>query len=235
MTFPSSSEPTPRAPSDDELIDYLMGESVAERATDGSSTGDAAIEHWLAADEANTERLEALAAAMLSAALPVEHHLSPTSNPSPLRHPAVASSIAGLGEFDASGTAVLTASPAGAHSSAAPLRFALLGLMTLAAAIALAIFWSRTPSSDELSTDRVAIAWAETSSAISALPLRVDVEVDESWSSDWDIGEADDWSESAEGEAFAANNDSPPQWLLTALAQMTVTGELDSDDWEAIP
>jgi hypothetical protein len=116
-------------------------------------------------------------------------------------------------------------------------RRLLLGLATLAASIALIIVWSRQQESDQrLTNDRLAVVWADVVSSDDMVnPLMVDFA--DSWSLDNDVMPGDvvgdsgtawttDEATSGSGE-FASGDDSPPQWLLVAVSQMT---EGASDD-----
>ncbi len=240
MTLHDSSEPMTSSPSDDRLIDYLLGESIDECAS-GDALSDAEIEQWLAADQAHAGRLESLASAVLAVALPPRLAESTMGNAVSMGVP--------FSSCDDAHARRNTVEPAVclANSGMLGLRTVAVGLLAVAAAISLAIFWSRTLAPEELSTQRLALAWAErfatTTSPLTSAggelsvagEISAGVELEDDWSGDWELAEADDWLASDEDEAFAAGNESPPQWLLTALAQMSSAPEFDSPEAEVIP
>lgn len=198
MTREHISPLQPLSPSDDRLIDYLLGEP-ADQCEAGHGFSDAAVEQWLAADEANAERLESLAVSVLASALP-----SP--------RPAIAS-------------------PAAEAPSATGQRAAIIGLLATAAAITLAVFWTRDAAGpEELSTQRLAVAWMETVSV--AVP---ESDLEDEWTGEWESSESEPWLLSDTGESFSGDRDSPPQWLLVAVDQMSLTAELEAAEPEGLP
>jgi len=206
MTLRDQIETTNVQPTDEGLVDYLLSESTANDA----------IESWLAADESHLLRLERLAEVVFAVAA--------TSVVSEVQSTNVLV-LSPLSEIDAiSDSQPLNAS----HLTYARL---LMGLAALAAAIALIVVWSRQEPDYRLTNDRLAVAWAELVSAEdSTSPLAV--ELPDAWpvadvdamATDMSSDSGNAWSIDdepiAEGE-FASGDDSPPQWVLVAVSQMT--------------
>jgi hypothetical protein len=209
MTQPNRIETSFAPPTDESLVDYLLGESA-----DGD-----AIERWLASDQSHLLRLEGLAEVVCA-----------TGTDAVLvgvRGESV--SVARLAEYEP------IPMVAGKESRVSARRV-LLGLATLAASIALIIVWSQQQKSDQrLTNDRLAVVWADVVSGDDTVnPLTIDFA--DSWSLDNDVMPGDmvwttDEAVSGSGQVgsgeFASGDDSPPQWLLVAVSQMT---EGSSDD-----
>lgn len=216
MTLPDRIETSFAPPTDESLVDYLLGESADSDA----------IERWLAIDQTHLLRLEGLAEVVCAAGTDAV--------------------LAGVRGETVSVARLAESEPmpmvGGGTEARVSARRVLLGLATLAASIALIMVWSRQRESDQrLTNDRLAVVWAEVvSSDDVANPLAVDFA--DAWSSDIDaipgdsagdagIGWTTDEEPVATGEfasgEFASGDDSPPQWLLVAVSQMT---EASSDD-----
>ncbi len=219
MTLRDPIETNNALPTDESLVDYLLGES----------TDSDAIERWLAVDESHLLRLERLAEVVCSLAVDtVVPHVESTNVwvLSPL------SRVDGLS----------ASQPSDASLSGSRLTWGrlLLGLATFAAAIALIVVWSRQESDQRMTNGRVAIGrlavvWADMVSD-DDLTDRLAAELSDSWPADVDAVPAGTsgvsttaWPDDepiAEGE-FASGDDSPPQWLLVAVSQMTLESPLD--------
>lgn len=205
MTLPDRIETNFAPPTDESLVDYLLGESADSDA----------IERWLAIDQTHVLRLEGLAEVVCAAGTDAVL--------ADIRYESVA--VARLAESESMPTTGT------GNESRVSARRLLLGLATLAASIALIMVWSRQQESDHrLTNDRLAVVWADVvSSDDVANPAAVDFA--DVWSSDIDamsgdfagdagIGWTTDEESVATGE-FASGDDSPPQWLLVAVSQMT--------------
>ncbi len=205
MTLPDRIETNFAPPTDESLVDYLLGESADSDA----------IERWLAIDQTHVLRLEGLAEVVCTAGTDAVL--------ADIRYESV--SVARLAESESMPTTGT------GNESRVSARRVLLGLATLAASIALIMVWSRQQESDHrLTNDRLAVVWADVvSSDDVANPAAVDFA--DVWSSDIDAMSGDfagdagngwttDEEPSAAGE-FASGDDSPPQWLLVAVSQMT--------------
>lgn len=205
MTLPDRIETNFAPPTDESLVDYLLGESADSDA----------IERWLAIDQTHVLRLEGLAEVVCAAGTDAVL--------ADIRYESVA--VARLAESESMPTTGT------GNESRVSARRVLLGLATLAASIALIMVWSRQQESDHrLTNDRLAVVWADVvSSDDVANPASVDFA--DVWSSDIDamsgdfagdagIGWTTDEEPVATGE-FASGDDSPPQWLLVAVSQMT--------------
>lgn len=205
MTLPDRIETNFAPPTDESLVDYLLGESADSDA----------IERWLAIDQTHVLRLEGLAEVVCAAGTDAVL--------ADIRYESV--SVARLAESESMPTTGT------GNESRVSARRVLLGLATLAASIALIMVWSRQQESDQrLTNDRLAVVWADVvSSDDVANPASVDFA--DVWSSDIDamsgdfagdagIGWTTDEEPVATGE-FASGDDSPPQWLLVAVSQMT--------------
>lgn len=205
MTLPDRIETNFAPPTDESLVDYLLGESADSDA----------IERWLAIDQTHVLRLEGLAEVVCAAGTDAVL--------ADIRYESVA--VARLAESESMPTTGT------GNESRVSARRLLLGLATLAASIALIMVWSRQQESDQrLTNDRLAVVWADVvSSDDVANPASVDFA--DVWSSDIDamsgdfagdagIGWTTDEEPVATGE-FASGDDSPPQWLLVAVSQMT--------------
>jgi hypothetical protein len=201
MTLPDRIETSFAPPTDESLVDYLLGESADSDA----------IERWLAIDQSHLLRLEGLAEVVCAAG-------------------ADTVLVARLAESEP-----IPMVGAGSESRLSAGRL-LLGLATLAASIALIIVWSGQQESDQrLTNDRLAVVWADVvSGGDTANPLTVDFA--DPWSLDndlmpgdmaWTTDEAVSGSGQVASGEFASGDDSPPQWLLVAVSQMT---EGSSDD-----
>jgi hypothetical protein len=204
MTQPDRIETSFAPPTDESLVDYLLGESA-----DGD-----AIERWLAIDQTHLLRLEELAEVVCAAGTDAVL--------ADIRCESV--SVARLAESEP--IPMVTG-----NESRVSARRLLLGL---AASIALIIVWSRQQGSDQrLTNDRLAVVWADVVSADDTVnPLTVDFA--DSWSLDNDLMPGDmawttDEAVSGSGE-FASGDDSPPQWLLVAVSQMTEGSSDDATD-----
>jgi len=227
MTLRNPIETTNAPPTDESLVDYLLGE-----ATDSD-----AIERWLAVDESHLLRLERLAEVVYSLAVDTVVPQVRSTN---------VWVLSPLSQIDAiSDSQPLSASLPGSRVTWGRL---LMGLATFAAAIALIVVWSRQESDQRMTNGRLALVWADVVSD-DDLTDPLAVELSGSWPADVDAMPADTpgvattaWSDDepiAEGEfasgEFASGDDSPPQWLLVAVSQMTVespidpTGAADSD------
>jgi len=235
MTLRDSIETNNAPPTDESLVDYLLGE-----ATDSD-----AIERWLAVDESHLLRLERLAEVVYSLAVDTVVPPVRSTNAWVLSPPSQIDAV--------SDSQPLNASLPGSRVAWGRL---MMGLATLAAAIALIVVWSRQQESDQrvtngrLALGRLAMVWADVVSADvvsdDALADPLADELSESWPSDvdampaempgvsttaWSDDEAIASGEFASGEfasgEFASGDDSPPQWLLVAVSQMTVESPID--------
>jgi hypothetical protein len=237
MTLRNPIETTNAPPTDESLVDYLLGEAIDSDA----------IERWLAVDESHLLRLERLAEVVYSLAVDTVVPQVRSTN---------VWVLSPLSQIDAiSDSQPLNASVPGSRVTWGRL---LMGLATFAAAIALIVVWSRQDSDQRmtngrLALGRLALVWADVVSD-DDLTDPLAVELSGSWPADVDVLPADTpgvattaWSDDepiAEGEfasgefasgEFASGDDSPPQWLLVAVSQMTVespidpTGAADSD------
>jgi len=203
MTLKKRFETNCDEPTDDRLVDYLLGESasglageVGSSRPDGEGFGsDQAIERWLAAGEANLIRLERLAEVV--AAIGVGGFES-----------AVESSVA------------VTARPLAYRPIVA-------GLLALAASISLLVVWRPGLNTERLADDRVAVAWAEMMVGSNQIASFTGDANDL-----WIAGDADeigvesitDWplaDEASDDGGFASGDDATPQWLLVAVTQMS--------------
>ncbi|HBJ33192.1 MAG TPA: hypothetical protein DDZ51_00210, partial [Planctomycetaceae bacterium] len=160
MTQPDRIETNFAPPTDESLVDYLLGESADNDA----------IERWLAIDQTHLLRLEGLAEVVCAAGADTVLE--------GVRGESV--SVARLAESEPIPMVV------GNESRVSAGRL-LLGLATLAASIALIIVWSRQQESDQrLTNDRLAVVWADVVSGDDTVnPLTVDFA--DSWSLDNDL------------------------------------------------
>jgi len=201
------SPPSDLSPSDERLIDYLMGESAGD---------DPAIETWLAADGANVSRLDRLAEAMVAASM-------------------LAGQIAGC---SVAATQAQPVPPPPPFVKPTKHRFALV-MLTLAASGLVAVFWPGQMAGDNDPDGQIAVAWAEGIG-----------------DARWDAANAlTDGTELADGTELLAEpageeleegidyetpdptdidlmaeDDSPPPWLVLAVAQMSTTADGEGPD-----
>jgi len=216
----------PKAPlSDLRLIGYLMGEPVAEWAdADSEPWRDEQIERWLAQDVANVERLECLAVAIVGLASGVAQ-----PHRCVLADRVDESGPVGSGALAGSGRLLLGRPWLGRR------RGWLLAGVCSAVCLA-ALLWSLAEHSDNAATGRVAMAWSEFSAGeFNAGEADSSVNTpatDGSWDTaagDWEAGwnyaaEADDFTdvveETGDESGFATGGDSPPDWLVFAVARL---------------
>lgn len=200
MQSPNPSEMHVNPPSDDRLIDYLLGESV----------DDEAIELWLAADLSHVERLERLAETVCVAATLASQETTVVNGWS-LKH-----ALASL--------AALAASVALAVIG---WRFYQVN-QTNWNDDRLAIAWAETVSNQE-STDSIALNWPDPFLFEDSEGLDVQAKDPwlGDLASDEPVEMAS--GEVSNGE-FAAGDDSPPHWLLVAISQMPTESPLDAGD-----
>jgi hypothetical protein len=193
--------PRDPSPSDERLIDYLMGEPAGD---------DPAIELWLAADRANVSRLDRLAEAMVAASM-----------------------LAGQ-MTDREGDWVATAATDGPSRlvGLARHRFALV-IVTLAASGLVAVFWPGRMNANNDPDGQIAVAWAEGIADAhwdpqTALADPADLLAD---SSDEEAEEGiDDETPAPTDIDLMAEDDSPPPWLVLAVAQMSTTADGEGPD-----
>jgi len=197
MTLKKRFETIDDEPTDDRLVEYLLGESAAERADEVDCCEldrDQAVELWLAENEANLIRLERLADVVF--AIGVGGLLAPVES-----------------------SPIVTGRPLA-------YRPMMAGLLALAATISLLVVWTPGQNAERLVNDRVAVAWAEmlasSSSATApgdAIDLWIATAPDElvvDAINDWTIGD-----ETSDESGFASGDDATPHWLLVAVTQMS--------------
>jgi len=207
MTLLNQFETNNEQPTDQSLVDYLLGESLE---------GDA-IERWLAQDESHLLRLECLAEVVCAI----------SSSDVVSSKPADAISVLG-------GQSIQPA-----EMGFGSMRW-MIALASLAASVSLIFLWARDRESDQrIANDRLAVVWAEVLSTDEQSNAAAG-EMSDAWlgeiastesESPVDIGAGwtNDYEPNVEGE-FASGNDSPPQWLLVAISQMTENASSDDKD-----
>lgn len=214
------------APTDERLVDYLLGQPTAVMSEQRAGVTDREIEAWLGRDQANLVRLEALAVsvvALLGQEPGVGRSLVP-ANRVPVT-PAAATGAAWVREH----RSVLTAS------------WGVVALLLLTVGVCFG--WrNQNPvrdRTDDFSGD-LALAWAE-QAAVDApsVPFSSDP-AEESWELAWPESEtgsvselADPLTEADAGPAFAEGGDSPPDWLVLAVAQLSRFPGADERDEDA--
>lgn len=216
----SESVPTATSiPTDERLVDYLLGQPTTVTAQQRASLSDAEIDAWLGRDQANLFRLEALAVSVV-ALLGQEQTAA-----RPLADPGFVS--------------VTPAMPADASWAVVRRRpsFSIAGWVV--AAVLLAAFGSYFGWRDRDSTDprpgdlsgELAMAWAEQAAVDSPTLPFSSSPLDESWEvgwHDWESGALIELPEDSSdavaadvGPAFADGGESPPDWLVLAVAQLS--------------
>jgi len=210
--------------SDRRLIDYLMGEPVAASAdADWETWRDEQIERWLAQDIANLERLEGLAVAIVGLASEVgQSERRRSADRAEVLGPVRLGSLAGSGRPSRGG------------------RRGWLFAGACSAACLAALLWSLGGNSKDEATGRVAMAWSEFNAGefnSGETDVPVSLSAAGEWESGWgSVADAEDFTdavaESGDEVGFAAGGDSPPDWLVFAVARLddsTSPVELDED------
>jgi hypothetical protein len=216
------SESVPTAaivPTDERLVDYLLGQPTAVAAQQRASLSDAEIEAWLGRDQANLARLESLAVSVV-ALLGHEQTVA-----RPLAEPAFVS--------------VTPVTPARSSWGVVRRRHSFSIASWVVAVVLMAAFGSYFGWRDRDSTDprpgdlsgELAMAWAEQAAVDSPTLPFSSSPLDESWEAAWREWESgalielpEDSSDTAladVGPAFADGGESPPDWLVLAVAQLS--------------
>lgn len=235
MSLPAPSDPSfgesPRSdsvpgsaitPTDERLVDYLLGHPSMVAVPSREYVSDSEIEAWLGRDQANLVRLESLAVsivALLGQERPADRSL--------------------VSLTDSSFVSVTSATLADATLGVGQRRRSFSMVSWLIAAVLLVAIGayfgsrdhdSRNPRASDLSGE-LALAWAEQAAVASpSMPFTGSL-LDESWEAGWREWESVAPIEVAEdpfdvavedgGPAFADGGESPPDWLVLAVAQLS--------------
>lgn len=212
------SDSSPRevtTPTDERLVDYLLGQPTTIVAEQRAGLSDREIEVWLGRDQANLVRLEALAVSVV--ALFDQEQAEDRSFVAAACVPVTPASVAGAA-WGRERRSVLAASGG-------------LVALVLVAFGAYFSWWGEDSfpyRPGDVSGD-LALAWAE-QAAIDSPSMSFSSEpLDESWDLGWpelgSAGELADHSTEAAvtdvGPAFAEGGESPPDWLVLAVAQLS--------------
>jgi hypothetical protein len=204
-------------PTDERLVDYLLGQPTTVVAEQRAGFSDREIEAWLGRDQANLVRLEALAVSVV--ALLGQEQAEGRSIATPRYVPVTPAMVAGA-SWGRERRSVLAASGG----------FAALLLVTFGAYFGWWDEGSFHHRPGDVSGD-LALAWAEQAAMDSlSMPLSSDP-LDESLDLGWPDLESGSTSELPDqsteaamtdvGPAFADGGESPPDWLVLAVAQLS--------------
>lgn len=206
-------------PTDERLLDYLLGQPTTVADQQRASLSDAEIEAWLGRDQANLVRLEALAVSVVALLGQEQTAARPLADP----------------DF----VSVMAVTPAGDSWRVVRQRRSFSIASWVVAAVLLAAFGSYFGWRDHDSTDprpgdlsgELALAWAEQTAVDSPTLPFSSSPLDESWEAAWREWESgalielpEDSSDAAAadvGPAFADGGESPPDWLVLAVAQLS--------------
>lgn len=209
-------------PTDERLVDYLLDQPTMGAAPPRECLSDSEIEVWLGSDQANLVRLESLAVsivALLDQEQPAGRSLA--------------------SQTDSTCASVTPATLADATVGVVHKRRSFLMVSWLIAAVLLvaigSYFGTRdrdslNPTASDLSGE-LALAWAEQAAVASPSSPFASGLLDESWDAGWREWESGASIEVAEDSfdvavadgspAFADGGESPPDWLVLAVAQLS--------------
>lgn len=202
-------------PTDERLVEYLLGQPTTIVAEQRAGLSDREIEAWLGRDQANLVRLEALAVSVV--ALLGQEQAEDRSFVAAACVPVTPTAVAGAA-WRRERRSVLAASGG-------------LVALLLVAFGAYFSWWDQDSvpyRPGDVSGD-LALAWAEQAAMdSSSMPFSSDPQ-DESWDLGWpESGSASELADHSTeavvtdvGPAFAEGGESPPDWLVLAVAQLS--------------